>query len=531
MIKKVNKSDLGINYEKFDGEQRTFLEKMCDIVVDVCNKALEGAMSSEDVEDKLKGVNESLKDFDPEKFAQIVKDNEELLETVKTLTQNIEKLKQKGVSMDRFAKFDESLETMFESEKFKSFLANTAHDARGFELKDVSMTNNYSGNVLISDQQQDHIISRITDKQLHIRDLATVIQGDPQYTTLVWPMIEELNRNARYVSENGTLPESSFKLTEKESSVRRLGTHFVMSKRMLKSRVYVRSFILNKIVSAVLDAEDFGILFGDGSGDMVKGITTYDGVLPVETIVTDTIISGAAGSVKAVTKAENGIIVELAAANDLLIEGLRITLAGATVNTALNGTHDIIKLNDTQILIEGAKYTGTETSVAAMTYTVNNAAFKSVEAPNSIDALETAIAVMTYAQFRPTVLMLNPITLNSIRTEKATDGNRLDIVKDINGNPVIGGLRVISYPGIPAGKYFLGDFKEGAQIVEYTGLTIDWADDVTHKLKNQVVLMAQEELIVPVYCPWAFSYGSLSVLKAAIAKPEPVVEPEEAPAS
>ena len=157
-------------------------------------------------------------------------------------------------------------------------------------------------------------------------------------------MIEELNRNARYVSENGTLPESSFKLTEKETSVRRLGTHFVMSKRMLKCRAYVRSFILNKIVSAVLDAEDFGIIFGDGSGDMVKGITTYEGVLPVETIVNDTIIAGAAGSVKGVTKAANGIMVELTAPNDLLIEGLRITFTGATVNTDLNGVHDVIKL-------------------------------------------------------------------------------------------------------------------------------------------------------------------------------------------
>ena len=183
MIKKVNKSDLGINYEKFDGEQRAFLEKMCDIVVNVCNKALDGAISTEDVDEKLKTVNESLKAFDAEKFAEVVKSNEELLETVKELTQNIEKMKQKGIGMDRFAKFDESLETMFESEKFKSFLANTAHDARGFALKDVSMTNNYSGSVLITDQQQDHIVSRITDKQLHIRDLATVLQGDPNFTT------------------------------------------------------------------------------------------------------------------------------------------------------------------------------------------------------------------------------------------------------------------------------------------------------------------------------------------------------------
>ena len=58
------------------------------------------------------------------------------------------------------------------------------------------------------------------------------------------------------------------------------------------------------------------------------------------------------------TKAANGIIVELTAPNDLLIEGLRITFTGATVNTDLNGVHDVIKLNDTQLLIEGAENKG-----------------------------------------------------------------------------------------------------------------------------------------------------------------------------
>ena len=153
-----------------------------------------------------------------------------------------------------------------------------------------------------------------------------------------------------------------------------------------------------------------------------------------------------------------------------------------------------------------------------MTFKVNHGAFKSVESPNSIDALETAVAVMTYAQFAPTVLVLNPITLNSIRTEKATDGNRLEVVKDMNGNPIIAGLRVIPYTGIAPGKYFLGDMQRGAQIIDYTPLTVEWADDVETKLKNQVVLLAQAEMIVPVFCPWAFAYGTISKLKTAITK-------------
>lgn len=71
---------------------------------------------------------------------------------------------------------------------------------------------------------------------------------------------------------------------------------------------------------------------------------------------------------------------------------------------------------------------------------------------------------------------------------------------------------------MPVGKYFLGDMQRGAQIIDYTPLTAEWADDVNTKLKNQVVLLAQAEEIVPVFCPWAFSYGSISALKTAIKK-------------
>ena len=68
------------------------------------------------------------------------------------------------------------------------------------------------------------------------------------------------------------------------------------------------------------------------------------------------------------------------------------------------------------------------------------------------------------------------------------------------------------------GKYFLGDMQRGAQIIDYTPLTVEWADDVETKLKNQVVLLAQAEMIVPVFCPWAFAYGTISKLKTAITK-------------
>ena len=68
------------------------------------------------------------------------------------------------------------------------------------------------------------------------------------------------------------------------------------------------------------------------------------------------------------------------------------------------------------------------------------------------------------------------------------------------------------------GKYLIGDFNQAANLVDYTILSLEWAEDVESKLCNEVVLMAQEEVIFPIYMPWAFAYGDLSALKAAITK-------------
>jgi hypothetical protein len=509
---------LGVKTKGLNEEQSAFINAMVGGFTDAINKSVDGLTDSA----ALKEALDLIKSSNNEELEALKKENAELVEQVKSVAAAMDKMKKYGVGTDLVAKYNETFDEMYDSPKFQDFLNGKEKNSGSFTFKDVSMTGNYTGTHLIT-EQTNRIVSQATDKKIHVRDFATVLQGEDQFPLLAYQQIYEVNKNARYLAENGRLPESSVKVKEETAQVSRVGTHFKLSKRALKCRTFLRGYVLNCVVSAVRDAEDFAILFGDGSGDNLKGITRYNGVKSVESIISEAVISGEAGSVAAIEQAENGVIVEFATAHDLLVEGLRITFVGAGTNTDLNNTFDVIKVNDTRIFLEGVKLADTaadklKADAAAMTFRVTNGAFKSVESPNSIDALETAVAVMTYAQFIPTVLVLNPITLNSIRTEKATDGNRLEVVKDINGNPVIAGLRVIPYTGIPAGKYFLGDMNLGAQIVDYTPLTVEWADDVETKLKNQIVLMGQAEMIVPVYNPWAFAYGSISALKAAIAK-------------
>lgn len=75
----------------------------------------------------------------------------------------------------------------------------------------------------------------------------------------------------------------------------------------------------------------------------------------------------------------------------------------------------MIRQNDTTLLLRGAKLKDGATDeqnkadAAAMKADVRNGLYKSIETPNSMDALQAAVAVMTYAQFRPTILALNPL--------------------------------------------------------------------------------------------------------------------------
>lgn len=509
---------VGVKTANLPDEQKQFVSNLIGAFTEAINKSVDGVLDNDGLEKALA----PLKSADGITIDTLSKKNQELVEQVKTLSEAIEKMKKRGIGLDFVSKFNEKFEEMYDSPKFQDFINGKEKSSGSFAFKDISVTSDIvPGGTVTMTQQSSRVVSQATDKKLHVRDFATVLPGDPEFPIFAFQQIYHVDRNARYVPENGILPESKLQIKEETAQVSRVGHHFRLSKRALKCKTYLRGYVMTCLLSGVRDAEDFAILFGDGSGDNLKGITRYEGVLPVEKIIGESIFSVAAGGVLSLTKLENGVMLELKEPNDLLIEGLKVVISGATTNTNVNGTFDVIKANDRCIFLEGATIDDDSklaADAALLALTFKNGAYQSIESPNSIDALETAVSVMTYAQFAPTVLVLNPITINSIRCEKATDGNRLKVVEDINGNPVIGGLRAVPYTGIPVGKYFLGDMQRGAQIIDYTPLTAEWADDVDTKLKNQVVLFAQAEEIVPVFCPWAFSYGSISGLKTAIKK-------------
>ncbi len=521
-MKKVTVADFNLKTDGLPEEQKTFMNNIVGMMCDVMNKAFEGAVSPSDMEAKMKSLNDKLKSFDPEKFDQVVKDNEELIQTVKSLTEKFEKMKNKGLSLDPVNKFDEKLNEMLNSEKFIEFSEGQTRKSgvfEGFSLKDVtSMTNDYSGDILIT-QQQSRVVSQVANKRIHMRDVLTVLQGDPKYPQLSFAQVYDFDRNARFATENGTLPRSSIKAKEIQTSVKRLGTYLRLSKRMLKSRVYIRSFILNMLPEAIYMAEDWNILYGDGNGENLDGICNFKGVEELDKVIGTAIVSGDAGSVMAITGANSNAdtIIEFKDPQPLILDGMTITFTSAASLTALNSPHTLVKMDDRRIMLRGVGFQS-ESATASLTWKVRFAGYKSIEAPNSGDVVKTAFAIMTYAQYTPNAICLNPMTVNSIESEKDTTGRNLGLITVHDGIKYIAGRPIIELTQVEPGNYVIGDFLRGANLVDYTNLFLEWAEDVDSKLKNEVVLIAQEEVIFPMYMPWAFAKGSLEALKTAITK-------------
>ena len=516
--------------EELKKQQEEFLGKVESKMQSIVDNAIKGVITKEDVSAQ---VNEAIKSFEKEFEVKANEEIKELAKQVKTLGESISKMKSVGVTNEQISKFSQRIDEMYESEKFKDFIEGHSRKSgvfTGFSLKDItpdSMTNDYTGDHLITNQL-GVVANKYAPKRLHMRDVLTSLAGDPAFPNLAFTEIELIDRNARYQTENGRLSQSHIKVKEQNASVKRLGTFLAISKRMLKSRAYIKSYIVAMLPEAVYSAEDWNILFGDGNGENLDGIVNKTGVKSVESIITESVVTGSAGSVSAVAaftldasnNANPGIVISFTNPQPDILDGMKITFANAVVNTGINGTHDVIKMNDRQILLPNLTLSGTETGVASMTFTVKNGGFQSIEDPNSFDAIKTAFAVMSYAQYKPTAIVLNPITVNTIESEKDTLGRNLGLIVENGGVKYIAGRPIIEYDGIPAGKYLIGDFSPvAASIVDYTNLTLEWAEDVETKLTNQVVLIAQEEIIFPIYNPWAFAYGDLATLKLAVTKP------------
>lgn len=500
-----------------DEESKKFLSLMEEKINEAFKNWSEGILEKKDLDNTINQIKKELSESGVSK-----KEITDIGEMIASLNSEIGKLKDKGITINPESEAVKAVDELLASKKFQDFANGLSGKRSGsipLNLKDiVSLTNNYTGNVL-TNRTSDRIGVDINERKLNIRDIIAVEAGDVNYTTITYPRISDLNRNAASVSENGRLPESSYKLEEVTEGMSRIGTYVNVSKRMLKSLVFMRAFIINRLPKWVRLAEDFQLLHGDGQGDNIRGLAKQG--FDIKEWLTGDIVKGEAGSVKSLSTYQNGTqtIVEFNKPFSKIDEGMLIKFTGAPSGSKLLDDNLIHKYNDNKIMID-LPFTEvsslSEEQIKAMSFTVRNNFFNKVEGATIADAINAIIAILTYGEFSPTAVILNPFDVFQIMTLKDTTGRSMDFISEAGGVKRIAGRPIVETTAISPGYYFIGDFANGSILHDFTTLNVEFAEDVETKLRNYITVIAQEEVILETYNKYAFAYGKLQDVLDAI---------------
>lgn len=519
----------------FSKEEEAFLKAIEGPLNDAFENFSKGIITNDNLQTV---ISKALSDFvaqnkDKMPDDELKKSLDGMKTTIKEVVDEIQKMKDNGIKITNNSEIEKAIDAVIDNPKMIDFINNKSRstgkipiDIKGI----VSFENSYTGDKLTT-QQSNRLVIETNERRVNLRDLMVVDQGDPNYTSITYGKIVNLDRNAVAVSENGRLPESSFEMKEETANLSRIGTHVNISKRLLKSRTYLRSFLINRLPKWVRMAEDFQIMFGDGTGDNLNGIAKQAN--DISKWLVNEVVKGVAGDVKSVESYNGGkqVQIEFNKPFPAIEEGMLITFTGApevTSGTAskLNSSALVHKYTDRKIVVDVAYAEAVPTTagklsdeeIAALAFSVKNNFFNTVEDPNYGDVINAIIAVLTYGEFTPNVIALNPSDVFMIQTSKDTSGRPLDLITGVDGIKRISGRVIVETTAIAPGYYFIGDMANAAALVDYTSLFIEFAEDIESKLTNQVTVIAQEEVMMPVYNPFAFAYGKLDDVLLAIKK-------------
>jgi hypothetical protein len=497
--------------EKIQKKNEEQLNKFRDEFKKLSDDSRQGLITEEEFAKKFNELSEKLKDFDSEKYKKFIDTLTEMSEKLKAQGTEITKLKDGGVNGDKPVTLKSQLYEIAKSEKFSEFIASGGKKKVEFQLKTVSVTSDYTGTSLVHITTRDpRVVDHPQVTRLNIRDLLTVAPADLPY--LAYMEVYSWSRAVTTTGENTALAESSFKVREATSQVKRIGTHVPISKTMLRSSNFVANHLAQRLPAQVKYYEDFQLLWGDGAGNNLTGIfKTADDFATV----INTSITGVAGDVTSIATYDGGTktLVTLTA-NELINNGDVITFASTTGGTYDNA-YTAIVISPTQLVIEQA-YTADANVLANWTFTVNSHFKTAIEAAQRIDVLKVAKTLVTQQEYTCNGFILNPVDATLIETTKGTDEHYIEVMRDGQGILRVSGIPVVETTAMPAGKFAVGDWAMAAALYEFTTLTLEFSESTTEKLGNYVEAIIQEELLFPIYNKYMFVVGDFTTAIAAI---------------
>jgi len=189
-------------------------------------------------------------------------------------------------------------------------------------------------------------------------------------------------------------------------------------------------------------------------------------------------------------------------------------LPGLTSYLAARVPRKLSLVEDNQILYgnnTGANLQGITTVATAYDngYTDSNI--------NRFDVLVSAIRQARVDEYYANYIMLHPEDVQNLVLTKDADGNYLmpDSVRTGNVLPRVKGVPIFETTAITAGDFLVGDFALGAQVFDRMQSQIRFFEqDQDNAITNQVTIVAEERLAVPIYRPSAFVYDNFDAALA-----------------
>jgi hypothetical protein len=395
-----------------------------------------------------------------------------------------------------------------------------SEDGRSLEVQDkatnkaVVPISTHTGTVMIS-EISDVIQDDAPARKQHVRDLlnigmteaAQIVAGE------VYGLSDALTMGALVLAENTSSPESIFDSQEKTWTLKRISNSMRISKRWFKTNglQWVIDFVLARLVDSTLTVEDFQLLYGDGVGNNVKGLAndaqTFD-LTPntYAALAFDTVATWNSGAQALVT---------FVAAHGLR-NGDSLTIANATEAT-YNATHTSVEVvNATQVIIDVAYVAEAANLVDAWTGSSKNPFYQAIDGAQEMDVIAVAEALLKVDNFNVTGSVINPQDETKIGLLKDTTNNYLNMTPGVSKS----GLPIIATPANAAGRFITGDFgRTGAELKLYSPLSIQFVEDTVTTAANEVMVFIEEEIIFPVYNPYAFVGGKFSAAKTELETP------------
>jgi HK97 family phage major capsid protein len=473
-------------------------------------------ISKEDFQKELKSWESKLEDFDAEKFKAYQKSLTKIEEKMEAMAEKLNKASENNFG-EKVTLNKSISDTIDENKELLEGFAKNTGKAVVMQMKGVvNITDDTTGDSYIT-----NVTNRIVDApevaRFNIRNLLTIQTTDmPQIAFMV---VTDWSDSTGMVSENGELPESSFKEEEEIFSTKRLGTFINISKNMLKSMKQLIQHISQKLPARLKFVEDNQLLFGDGTGNNVLGI--FNDSLDFKNTITP--IVRPADAVDSVATANSGdsISVTLATAitTGVVVVGDFAYITGATESTYNGALIPVEVVTSTTVLQLGVAFV-TEADTSAWTFTIVKAKyaglFMGTDAAQLVDVMLDASAIVNEQEYKNTGFVLNPLDASSILKLKSTtedyiaNGAITNITRDANGVLRIGGIPVIETTAMTQGKFACGDWALAAALWVYEDMELIFSEDNESIRKNQVQVSIQEQIIFPIYNHLMFVTGTFT---------------------